>query len=180
VFTSYLSAVSPEWKNNVGASTSVNWPAGAGARGNDGVAATTKNTRGAIGYVENAYATQNRLVTTQLQNKSGKFVKPSLDSFSAAAATGDWANAQNYAVSLIDLPGDNSWPIVSATFIELPKDPKDAARAVNVIKFFDWAYKNGDPIANQLEYIPLPDPVKNSVRSAWHSEVKGPDGKPLF
>ena len=99
----------------------MNWPAGAGARGNDGVAATTKNTRGGIGYVENAYATQNKLVTTQLQNKSGKFVRPSLDSFSAAAATGDWTNAQNYAVSLIDLPGDNSWPIVSATFIELPE-----------------------------------------------------------
>ena len=162
VFTSYLSAVSPEWKEKVGASTSVNWPAGAGARGNDGVAATTKNTRGGIGYVENAYATQNKLVSTQLQNQAGKFVKPTLDSFSAAAASGHWTNAQNYAVSLIDLPGDNGWPIVSTTFIELPKNPKDAARSANVIKFFDWAYKNGNPIATQLEYIPLPDTVKES------------------
>jgi phosphate transport system substrate-binding protein len=180
VFTSYLSAVSPDWKDKVGASTSVDWPAGAGARGNDGVAATTKNTRGGIGYVENAYATQNKLVTTQLKNKAGKFVKPTLDAFSAAAASGDWTHAQNYAVSLIDLPGDNTWPIVSATFIMLPKDPKDPARSANVIKFFDWAYKSGDPIAKQLEYIPLPEAVKESVRNAWHTEVKGPDGKPVL
>ena len=157
VFTSYLSAVSPDWKSKVGASTSVNWPAGAGAKGNDGVAATTHNTRGGIGYVENAYAMQNHLVTTQLRNKAGQFVAPTMASFSAAAANGDWANAKNYAVNLIDQPGDNSWPIVSATFIELPKDPKDPARSANVMKFFDWAYKNGDSVASGLEYIPLPD-----------------------
>jgi phosphate transport system substrate-binding protein len=180
VFTSYLSAVSPDWKSKVGANTSVNWPAGAGAKGNDGVAATTHNTRGGIGYVENAYATQNRLITTQLRNKSGKFVEPTMASFSAAAASGDWANAKNYAVNLIDQPGDTSWPIVSATFIMLPKDPKDAARSANVIKFFDWAYGKGDSIASALEYIPLPDQVKASVRSAWHSEIKGPDGKPVM
>jgi phosphate transport system substrate-binding protein len=180
VFTSYLSAVSPDWKSAVGASTSVNWPAGAGAKGNDGVAATTHNTRGGIGYVENAYATQNHLITTQLRNKSGHFVEPTLATFSAAAANGDWANAKNYAVNLIDQPGDKSWPIVSTTFIELPKDPKDPVRSANVIKFFDWAYKNGDGIASSLEYIPLPDPVKASVRSAWHSEIKGPDGKPVM
>jgi phosphate transport system substrate-binding protein len=180
VFTSYLSAVSPDWKSKVGANTSVNWPAGAGAKGNDGLAATTHNTRGGIGYVENAYATQNRLITTQLRNKSGKFVEPTMASFSAAAASGDWANAKNYAVNLIDQPGDTSWPIVSATFIMLPKDPKDAARSANVIKFFDWAYGKGDSIASALEYIPLPDQVKASVRSAWHSEIKGPDGKPVM
>jgi phosphate transport system substrate-binding protein len=180
VFTSYLSAVSPEWKSKVGTNTSVNWPAGAGAKGNDGVAATTHNTRGGIGYVENAYATQNHLITTQLGNKSGKFVEPTMSSFSAAAASGDWENAKNYAVNLIDQPGDTSWPIVSATFIMLPKDPKDTARSANVIKFFDWAYGKGDSIASSLEYIPLPDPVKASVRSAWHSEIKGPDGKPVM
>ncbi len=113
VFTSYLSAVSPDWKSKVGANTSVNWPAGAGAKGNDGVAATTHNTRGGIGYVENAYATQNHLITTQLGNKSGRFVEPTMANFSAAAASGDWANAKNYAVNLIDQPGDTSWPIVS-------------------------------------------------------------------
>ncbi|HET7880738.1 MAG TPA: phosphate ABC transporter substrate-binding protein PstS [Acetobacteraceae bacterium] len=180
VFTSYLSAVSPDWKSKVGASTSVNWPAGAGAKGNDGVAATTHNTRGGIGYVENAYATQNKLVTTQLKNKAGQFVEPSMAAFTAAAANGDWTNAKDYAVNLIDQPGDKSWPIVSATFIELPKDPKDPARSAAVIKFFDWAYSKGDSIASSLEYIPLPDPVKASVRSAWHADVKGPDGKPVM
>ncbi len=180
VFTSYLSAVSPEWKSKVGANTSVNWPAGAGAKGNDGVAATTHNTRGGIGYVENAYATQNHLITTQLRNKAGHFVEPTIANFSAAATNGDWAGAKNYAVSLIDLPGDTSWPIVSTTFIELPKDPKDPARSANVLKFFDWAYSKGDSIASSLEYIALPEPVKAAVRSAWRSEIKGPDGKPVM
>ena len=180
VFTSYLSAVSPEWRSKVGANTSVNWPAGSGAKGNDGVAATTHNTRGGIGYVENAYATQNHLVTTQLRNKAGHFVAPSMANFSAAAASGDWANAKNYAVNLIDQPGDTSWPIVSPTFIELPKDPKDPARSANVMKFFDWAYNKGDGIAGDLQYIPLPEPVKAAVRSAWRSEIKGPDGKPVM
>jgi phosphate transport system substrate-binding protein len=180
VFTSYLSAVSPDWKSKVGANTSVNWPAGAGAKGNDGVAATTHNTRGGIGYVENAYATQNHLITTQLRNQAGKFVEPTMASFSAAAANGDWANAKNYAVNLIDQPGDASWPIVSATFILLPKDPKDTARSANVMKFFDWAFSNGDSIAKGLEYISLPDAVKTSVRAAWRAEIKGPDGKPVM
>jgi phosphate transport system substrate-binding protein len=180
VFTSYLSAVSPDWKSKVGASTSVNWPAGAGAKGNDGVAATTKNTRGGIGYVENAYATQNKLITTQLQNKDGKFVAPTMASFEAAANNGDWKNAKDFAVNLIDQPGATSWPIVSATFILLPKDPKDPARSANVMKFFDWAYKSGDSIATGLEYVHLPDAVKTAVRAAWHSEIKGPDGKPVM
>jgi phosphate transport system substrate-binding protein len=180
VFTSYLSAASPEWKSKVGASTSVNWPAGAGAKGNDGVAATTHNTRGGIGYVENAYATQNKLITTQLRNKAGKFVEPTMAAFSAAAANGDWANAKNFAVDLIDQPGDTSWPIVSATFILLPKDPKDPAHSASVMKFFDWAYKNGDGIATSLEYIALPDAVKAVVRNAWKTEIKGPDGKPVI
>jgi phosphate transport system substrate-binding protein len=100
-------------------------------------------------------------------------------SFSSAAANGDWANAKNYAVNLIDQPGEKSWPIVSATFILLPKDPKDTARSANVMKFFDWAFSNGNDIATSLEYIPLPDAVKASVRSAWRSEIKGPDGNPV-
>jgi len=173
VFTSYLSAVSPEWKSSVGAATSVKWPAGSGAKGNDGVAATVKNVRGGIGYVENAYATQNNLVTTQLRNHAGHFVKPSHESFQAAAKNGDWANAKNFAVNLIDQPGDTSWPIVSATFILLPKDPKDTTRSGNVMKFFDWAYKSGGQIAESLEYIPLPTAVQDAVRAAWHSQVKG-------
>ena len=171
VYTSYLAAVSAEWKDKVGASTSVKWPAGSGARGNDGVAATVKNTRGAIGYVENAYATQNHLTTAQLRNKAGQFVAPSMKAFEAAASSGDWAGAQNFAVNLIDQAGAGSWPIVSATFLLVPKDPKDADRAKNVLKFVDWAYSNGGSIASGLEYIPLPKAVQDNVRAAWHSSI---------
>lgn len=172
VFTSYLSAVSPDWKTNVGAGTAVKWPAGAGARGNDGVAGTVKNTRGGIGYVENAFATQNKLTTTELQNKAGQFVKPTMETFSAAAASGDWAGAKNFAVSLIDLPGATTWPIVSATFLLLPQDPKDPARSANVIKFVDWAYSNGGSIASSLDYIPLPKAVQDGVRAKIKSDIK--------
>ena len=180
VYTSYLSAVSAEWKSTVGAATSVKWPAGAGAKGNDGIAATVRNTKGAIGYVENAYATQNKLITVQLRNKAGHFVTPTAASFTAAAANGNWHDAKNFAVDLIDQPGDTSWPIVSATFILLPKNPADQARSANVMKFFDWAFKNGTATAVSLEYIPLPAPVQDAVRAAWHSEIKNPDGKPVF
>jgi phosphate transport system substrate-binding protein len=179
VFTSYLSAVSPEWKSSVGASTSVNWPAGSGAKGNDGVASTVHNTRGGIGYVENAYATQNKLTTTQLRNKSGNFVKPTMANFTAAAGAGDWTGAPNFAVSLIDTTGADNWPIVSPTFILLPKDPKDPTRSDNVMKFFDWCYKSGAPIAQQLDYIPLPPAVQETVRAAWRKEILF-DGKPVF
>ena len=172
VFASYLSAVSPEWKAKVGAATSVKWPAGTGAKGNDGISATVANLKGAIGYVENAFASQNHLTTVQLRNKDGQFVSPTEAAFSAAAASGDWVNAKNFAVNLIDQPGAKSWPIVSATFILLPKDPKDPARSANVIKFFDWVYKSGDPIAKGLEYIALPAAVKDAVRKVWTSEIK--------
>ena len=179
VWTSYLSAVSPDWKSSVGANTSVKWPAGAGAKGNDGVAATVGHTRGAVGYVENAYATQNHLVTTELQNKAGNFVKPADTAYQAAASAADWAGAPNFAVSLIDLPGANVWPIVSPTFILLPKDPKDATRSADVIKFFDWTYKSGGPIAQQLDYIPLPAKVQDTVRAAWRSDVMA-NGQPVY
>ena len=171
VFTSYLSSASPDWKSQVGAGTSVKWPAGAGARGNDGVAGTVRNTRGAVGYVENAYATQNKLTTTQLRNKSGAFVAPTPEAFQAAASSGNWGGAQNFAVDLIDQAGATSWPIVSATFLLVPKDPKDPARAANVLKWVDWAYNNGSPIATQLEYIPLPKTVQDTVRAAWRSSI---------
>ncbi len=179
VFTSYLSAVSPDWQKSVGAGTSVKWPAGAGARGNDGVAGTVRNTRGGIGYVENAYATQNNLTTTQLQNKAGQFVSPTAASFQAAANVGDWGGAQNFAVSLIDLNGATTWPIVSATFLLVPKDPKDPARAANVLKWVDWAYNNGGPIATQLEYIPLPKAVQDNVRAAWRTSIVA-GGEPVY
>ena len=171
VFTSYLSEVSPDWKSKVGANTSVNWPAGTGAKGNDGVAASIKNVRGGVGYVENAYATQNKLTTTQLRNKAGSFVKPTIAAFQAAAANADWAKAQNYAVSLVDQPGAQSWPIVSATFLLLPKDPKDPQRQQLVMKWVNWDYQNGDQIASQLEYVPLPAAVKDMVRATWKQQL---------
>ena len=173
VWTSYLSAVSPDWKSKVGFATSVKWPAGAGAKGNDGIAATVRNTKGAIGYVESAYASQNKLITTQLRNRAGAYVTPTPTAFASAASNANWHDAKNFAADMIDQPGDKSWPIVSATFILLPKDPKDPARAANVTKFFDWAYKNGGAIATSLDYIPLPETVQNAARAAWIAQIKG-------
>lgn len=171
VFTSYLSEVSADWKSKVGANTSVKWPAGAGARGNDGVAGTVKNTRGAIGYVENAYAAQNKLATTQLQNKAGNFVKPTMASFEAAAANADWAKAENFAVSLVNQPGPDSWPIVSATFLLITKDPKDVDRARLVLKWVAWDYSHGGDLARQLEYIPLPQTVQDRVEAEFKNQL---------
>ena len=179
VFTSYLSAVDPNWKSKVGAATSVAWPAGTGAKGNDGVAGTVKNTRGGIGYVENAYATQNKLNTTEMKNKAGDFVKPTMATFQAAASSADWANAQNFAVDLVNQPGARSWPIVSATFLIVPEQPGEPAKVENVLKFVDWAYKNGDKIATELEYIPLPAKVQDNVREAWKTKIMA-DGKPVY
>lgn len=179
VFTSWLSAVSPEWKEKVGAATSVRWPTGAGARGNDGVAGTVRNIRGAIGYVESAFASQNHLTTTQLRNKAGKFVKPSIAAFQAAAANADWSVA-DFAANLIDTHGDTSWPIVTPTFILLPKNPADAARSLNVMKFFDWAFNQGDALASGLDYVPLPAAVKGRIRAAWQAEVKDGSGNAIW
>jgi phosphate transport system substrate-binding protein len=179
VWVSYLSAVSPEWKSKVGIGTSVKWPAGTGARGNEGVASTVRNTRGAIGYVENAYAIQNKLVSTQLRNRAGQFVRPSHESFIAAAENADWS-APNFAANLVDQPGAKTWPIVSPTFILLPTNPKDPQSSANVMKFFSWAFDNGGKLAEELEYIPLPKAVHDAVRAAWKNQVKGPDGKPVM
>lgn len=179
VFASYLSAIDPTWKSKVGAATSVKWPTGQGARGNDGVAATVQNTPGGFGYVEFVYAKQNNLPTASIRNKAGSFVIPSMETFTAAASNADWASAKHFAVDLIDQPGEKSWPIVSATFILLPKDPKDPVRSANVMKFIDWAYNSGDALAVNLDYVPLPTAVKAAVRSSWTAEIKGPDGKSI-
>ena len=176
---SYLSAVSPEFKEKVGVGTSVRFPAGTGARGNEGVAGTVRNTRGAIGYVENAYASQNKLTTTQLRNKAGNFVSPTAETFIAAAQNADWSTP-NFAANLVDQQGADSWPVVSPTFILLPKEAKDAARTSAVLKFFDWSYTNGATLAKDLEYIPLPATVQTAVRDAWKTELKGPDGKAIM
>ena len=180
VFTSYLADVSADWKGTVGAATSVQWAAGTGAKGNDGVAGSVKNTKGAIGYVEYVYAANNALTTVELQNKAGKFVKPEVPAFKAAAEKADWVGAKNFAVSMINQAGDAAWPITSATFILLPKDPKDAAQSAAVMKFFEWAYKDGGPIAEKLHYIPLPAAVVADVHKAWKAEIKAADGKAVF
>ncbi|OYX10616.1 MAG: phosphate ABC transporter substrate-binding protein PstS, partial [Rhizobiales bacterium 32-66-8] len=179
VFATYLADVRPEWKSKVGAATSVSWPVGAGGKGNEGVAGTVKNTKGAIGYVEYIYASANKLVTTELQNKAGKFVSPTVPAFQAAAANADWANAKDFAASMINTGGDTTWPIVSATFILLPKEPKTAEQAREVIKFFDWSMTNGGEIAEKLHYIPLPKDVVERVRAAWKADVMV-DGKPVW
>ena len=166
VWVSYLSAVSPEFKEKVGVGTSVRFPAGTGARGNEGVASTVRNVRGAIGYVENAYAITNKLVTTQIRNKAGNFVKPEHKSFMAAASAADWS-VPGFAANVIDQAGADSWPIVAPTFILLPTNPTDAARSANVRRFFDWCFTNGSKLAEELEYIPLPESVHNAVRGAW-------------
>jgi phosphate transport system substrate-binding protein len=169
VWVSYLSAVSPEFKDRVGVGTSVRFPAGTGARGNEGVAGTVRQVRGAIGYVENAYALTNRLTTVQLRNKAGNFVKPEQPTFMAAASSADW-NVPGFAANIIDTAGAQAWPIVSPTFILLPTNPAEPARSAQVRRFFDWCFANGDAMARELEYIPLPDATKNAVRAAWRTQ----------
>ena len=166
VFTSYLSKVNPDFKSKVGAATAVSWPAGTGSKGTAGVAGAVKSTPGAIGYVESAYATLNHLTVTQLQDHDGAFIKPSLASFAAAASHTNWI-VPNFAVDLNDQPGADAWPIVSATFVLVPLKSKNAANGAAVIKFFDWAFSNGDATATGLQYIPLPANVKTQVRTAW-------------
>jgi phosphate transport system substrate-binding protein len=173
VFTDFLSLLSPDWKSHVGASTSIKWPAGAGARGSDGVAGTVHNIKGGIGYVESAYAVQNKLVTTQLRNKAGHFVSPTMETFTATAASADWTKVQNFAIDLNDQSGEQSWPIESATFVLLPTNPTNPAQSAAVVKFFDWGFANGNDIATSLLYVPLPKAVQDAVRAAWKNELKG-------
>ncbi|MDE1570918.1 phosphate ABC transporter substrate-binding protein PstS [Aquabacter sp. P-9] len=181
IFTSYLSEVSPEWKSKVGAATSVQWPTGAGAKGNEGVTGNVKNVKGGIGYVEFIYAASNKLNVTQLQNKAGKFVKPSEKAFEEAAAAADWANAKDFAASMINTAGETAWPIVSATYILLPKNPTNVDASREAMKFFEWAYgKEGREIAEKLHYIPLPESVVAKIKDAWKAEVKTADGKPVL
>lgn len=173
VFTDYLSMVDPTWKSTVGSSTSVKWPVGTGGKGSEGVAAVVRQVKGAIGYVESAYATQNKLTTTQLRNKAGNFVSPTMESFAAAAASADWSAVKNFAIDLNDQPGAKSWPIESATFVLLPTDAKDPAQSKAVTKLFDWSFANGNKIATDLLYIPLPESVQNAIRAAWAAGIKG-------
>lgn len=167
VFTSYLTKMSADWKDQVGAATSVQWAGGAGARGNDGVGSSVRATEGGIGYVEYAYARRNSIPTVQLQDKDGEFVTPDLGSFSAAAASADWDHAPHFAVDLLNGAGKNVWPIVSATFVLVPTNPKDAGRAEAVYKFFDHSFRTGDATAQKLDYVALPESVKQKIEAGY-------------
>jgi phosphate transport system substrate-binding protein len=180
IWTDYLSKVSPDWKSNVGASTAVEWPAGIGAKGNEGVANNVLQTRGAIGYVEYAYAKQNKMTFVDMINKDGKRVTPNAESFEAAAGNADWASAPGFYQILTDQPGAKSWPIAGATFILMHAAPDDPAAAGEALKFFRWAYEKGGEMAKSLDYIPLPPSVAALVEKSWADEIKGADGKPLL
>jgi len=180
LFTDYLSKVSPDWKSKVGASTAVEWPGGIGAKGNEGVANNVAQTKGSIGYVEYAYAKQNKLTFTKLTNKDGKAVDPTSESFTAAAGNADWAGTPGFGVILTDQAGAAAWPIAGATFILIHKQPQDPAAATEALKFFAWAYAKGDKMAQELDYVPMPDKVVQAIEKVWGTEIKDASGKALF
>ncbi len=176
IFTNYLSKVNPEWKTKVGEGTAVNWPVGAGGKGNEGVAAFVARLPNALGYVEYSYVKQNKLNYALVQNAAGSYVKPEDDSFKAAAAGADW-NKSFYQI-LTNQPGKDSWPITGATFILMHTKQDKPANATEVLKFFDWAYKNGDKVAADLDYVPMPKPVVAAIEKVW-GEIKDSSGKPV-
>ena len=180
IFTHYLSQISPEWKSTVGENTSVQWPTGVGAKGNEGVANYVKQIDGGIGYVEYAYALQNKLVWTELANSTGKFLKPTTATFMAAASNAEWEKTQDFYLLLTNQPGDQSWPITGATFILMHKSQDKPEVAAEVLKFFDWAYHDGGKLAEELDYIPMPANVVKLVEQTWEKEIKSKDGKPVF
>ena len=180
LFTDYLSKVSPDFKSTVGAGTAVKWPVGVGGKGNEGVAANVQRIKNSIGYVEYAYAKKNKMTHTQLKNHDGQFVQPDDDSFKAAAAGADWAKTPGFAVVLTDQAGKQSWPITGASFILMHKVSADPAKGKEVLKFFDWAYKNGGAMAADLDYVAMPPAVVKLVQDAWKSQLKDSSGKALW
>ncbi len=176
LFTTYLSQVSPAFKENIGAATSVEWPSGIGAKGNEGVAGMTTQTDGAIGYVEYAFAKQNKMTYINLINRDGKAVEPKASAFQAAAAGADWANAKGYYLVLTNQPGADSWPITGASFILVYRQPQNVGAVSDALKFFAWAYKTGGKMADELDYVPMPANVVSMVEKTW-GEIKGADGK---
>lgn len=180
LFTTYLSAVSPEWADKVGASTAVEWPVGVGGKGNEGVSAVTQQTDGAIGYVEYAYAKTNNMAYTKLVNHDGKTVAPTMDAFVAAAANADWEKAPAFYLVLDNQPGAASWPIEGASFAIIYKKPENAANVEETLKFFDWSYKNGKAMADSLDYIMMPPNVVKVIEKSWADNVKDSAGKSLW
>ena len=171
-FTDYLSKASPEWKTKVGSGTAVEWPVGVGAKGNEGVAGNIGQTKNAIGYVEYAYAKQNKLTYTAMVNHAGKTVQPTIEAFQAAAANADWAKAPGYYLVLTDQPGETSWPITAATFILMHREPVDKAASAEAVKFFKWAFANGGKMAEELDYIPMPASVVKLIEKTWSADIK--------
>jgi len=180
LFVNYLSKVSPEWKATVGVGTSVKWPTGVGGKGNEGVANYVGRIDGAIGYVEYAYAKQNKLSHAQMMNKDGAVVSPTDDAFKAAAAGADWSSVPGMGVILTDQPGKASWPITGASFILIHKTQEKPEVAREVLKFFDWSFQNGAKMASELDYVPMPDPVVMQIKSVWKSQIKDGAGKPVY
>jgi phosphate transport system substrate-binding protein len=176
-FTDYLSKVSPEWASKVGSSTAVAWPEGVGGKGNEGVAAYVQRIKGAIGYVEYAYAKRNNLAYTLVQNKDGQYPKPDNATFQAAAAYADWAHAPGYYQIITNSPGKDSWPIAATSFILLHKKTDKPQNTAEVLKFFDWAFRNGQKMAEELDYVSLPSTLVGQVEQTWKAQIKDPGGK---
>jgi phosphate transport system substrate-binding protein len=171
-FTDYLAKVSADWKSKVGSGTAVEWPVGVGAKGNEGVSGNVGQAKNTIGYVEYAYAKQNKLTYTALVNKAGKTIQPTTEAFQAAASNADWANAPGYYLILTDQPGDKSWPIVASTFILMHKDATDKAASQEAIKFFKYAFAKGGKMAEELDYIPMPESVVKLIEKTWSADIK--------
>jgi phosphate transport system substrate-binding protein len=180
IFTNYLSKVSPQWQSDVGASTAVEWPVGIGAKGNEGVSNNVTQAKGAIGYVEYAYALQNKMAAVDMINADGKRVVPNAAAFQAAAANADWAKSDHYYIILTNQPGATTWPIAGATFILMYQHPDDTAAAGEALKFFNWAYTNGGKQAEELDYVPLPTTVVAQIQKTWADNITTSDGKPVF
>lgn len=171
-FTNYLSKASADWKSKVGEGTAVEWPVGVGAKGNEGVAGNVAQTKNSIGYVEYAYAKQNKLTYTKMVNKAGKTVEPTNGSFQAAASNADWTSAPGYYLILTDQPGDKSWPIVATTFVLMHKEAADKAASQEALKFFKFAFEKGAKSAEELDYIPMPDNVVKLIEKTWSADIK--------
>jgi phosphate transport system substrate-binding protein len=180
IFTDYLGKVSPEWKAKVGSNTAVQWPAGFGGKGNEGVSAYIRSAPDSIGYVEYAYALEGKLTHVRLRNRAGSFVQPTIAAFQAAAANADWASAPGFGVLLTDQPGAETWPISGATFILMHKVQAQPETARAVLTFFDWAYKSGDKMAERLDYVPMPEKVVTMIEASWAKDIKDRSGKPVW
>jgi phosphate transport system substrate-binding protein len=180
LWTDYLSKTNPEFKTKVGAGTAVKWVVGVGGKGNEGVAANVQRIKGAIGYVEWAFAKKNKIAHTQLKNKDGQFVQPDDDNFKAAAANAEWTKTPGFGVVLTDQAGKTSWPITGVSFILMHKTQADAAKGKEVVKFFDWAFKNGGAAAADLDYVPLPASVVKLVQDSWKANLKDASGKAIY